>query len=130
MTKSSKSNKSESLKEIFKREFGHDLPISGGTGNSIDNAIKIDKEYEDWSDVLYTCLRLSNRLLQRNWKIVLQTTIEKNGRTFDKIKLEIEGDDKNYYNYYFDISDHLNSPLYGGGTAWPDKGDLRKRFKI
>jgi len=119
-----------SLKEIFYKEFGFNLPISGGFGMSVEDAIKIDKNYEDWSDVVYTCLRLINRLLGRSWKLIEQATIEKNGKTYDQMKLEIEGDTDNYYNYYFDVSNHLNSPLYGGGTSWPDPGDNRKRFKL
>ena len=109
-----------SLKEIFKKEFGFDLPISGGLGSSIDDAIKIDKEYLDWSDVIYTTIRLCNRLLNRSWKLFKQTNIEKDNKIFCQMKLEIIGDDNNYINYYFDVTDHMNSPLFGGGTAWPD----------
>jgi len=114
-----------SLKETIQKNFGIELPISGGWGGSIEDAIKIDKEYKDWSDVMYTCLRLINRMLGRGWKLVKQTTVEKDGKTFDQMKLEIEGDSNNYYNYYFDISDHLDAPLFSSETAWPE--DILKK---
>lgn len=115
-----------SLKEDLKKEFGVDLPISGGWGSSIHDAIKIDKGYEDWSDVIYTCLRFINRSEGRGWKLVKQTTIEKNGRKFDQMKLEITGDIKNYYNYYFDVTDHFGGALFIGETSWADE-NLKKR---
>ena len=121
--------KKQSLKESIKDFFGVDLPISGGYGSSVDDAIKINKEYQDWSDVMYTCLRLINRMLGRNWKLYEHSLIEKNGKTFGQMKLEIEGDNKNYYNYYFDVTDHLDTPLYGGKTAWPDNV-LKKKTRL
>ena len=32
------------LRELLKQDFGKDLPISGGMGNSIDNPIIIHRE--------------------------------------------------------------------------------------
>ena len=99
-------NKSLSLKEIIKKEFNIVMPISGGDGSSIAEAIKIDKSYSDWSNVEYTLLKLINQLLGRKWKLAKQSTIQKNGKFFDQMKLKVTGDKKNYCNYYFDITDH------------------------
>lgn len=111
----------DTLKHILKKKFGVDLPIKGGHGNSLDDAIIIDKVYEDWSDVMYTCLRLINRLFNRSWKLVKQTRLEQDGRTYDQVVLEVNGDSVNYYTFYFDVTDHKdNTKLFFGGTAWPD----------
>lgn len=96
-----------SLREMIKKEFGTELPISGGDGNSIESAIVIDQAHEDWSDVEYACLKYINQLLGRSWKLIKTTIIEKDGRKFDQMKLEVNGDDSNYYNYYFDITYHV-----------------------
>ena len=95
------------LKEILKKEFNIDMPISGGNGNSMDDAIKIDKEHKDWSAVEYSCLKYINQLMNRSWKLKEQSLMEKNGRQYDQMKLKIDGDDNSFYNYYFDITDHI-----------------------
>jgi len=95
------------LKEIIKKEFKIDMPISGGNGNSMDDAIKIDKECRDWSAVEYSCLKYINQLMNRSWKLKEQSLMEKNGRQYDQMKLKIDGDDNSFYNYYFDITDHI-----------------------
>lgn len=110
-------------KELIYKNFGFDLPISGGDGSTMEKAIKIDKEYEDWSDVLYTCLRLLNRLESRDWGTESATTMKNNGRTYDRMKLQINNREE-YVDYYFDLTDHMHGKLFGGGTNWPDE-DIR-----
>lgn len=96
-----------SVREQIKKDFGVDLPISGGTGSSVDDPVIIDPKHKDWSDVEYSFIKYVNQALGRSWKLVEQTRIEYNGRNIDQLKLEIDGDDKNYCNYYFDVTDDI-----------------------
>lgn len=95
------------IRQQLKKDFGIDLPIIGGLGQSIDDPILIDPNYKDWSDVEYTYIRLINTALNRSWKVVKTNLIEHNGRKIDQLKLEVEGDKANFYNYYFDVTSHV-----------------------
>lgn len=101
------SNDNVLLRNSLIKDFGVDLPILSGSGHTIDDPIVIDPNYKDWSDVEYTFLKYINLALNRSWKIVQQSLLEHNGRKIDQLKIEITGDDKNYYNYYFDVTDHI-----------------------
>ncbi len=95
------------IKEQIKKDFGVDLPILGGDGQSIDNPIIIDPKCKDWSSVEYSYVKLINQALGRSWKVVNTSLIEHNGHKIDQLKLAIDGDDENFYNYYFDVTDHV-----------------------
>lgn len=58
------------IRELIKKDFGVDLPIKGGTGNSIKNPIIIEKtEMNDYVGTEYAVLKylgLGRRIEWRN----------------------------------------------------------------
>jgi hypothetical protein len=96
-----------SIREQIKKDFGVDLPIIGGSGQSIDDPLVIDPQHRDWADVEYTYLKCINLALNRKYKVVTTSLIEHKGKKIDQLKLEVEGDTNNYHNYYFDVTNHL-----------------------
>ena len=88
----------------IKKSFNVDLPISGGTGNSKENAVIIEATDSSGISIEYEYLKYIHASLGINYKIIEQSNFEDSGRHYDKIKVEIEGDKENYYNHYFDIT--------------------------
>jgi hypothetical protein len=106
-------NKKEKMdiKQQLLKDFGVDLPIHGGFGNSIENAVVINRRgLNDYVSVEYSFLRCIGRGRGIEWKLLNQQLVHQDGRTYDKMKIEtteltptevittIE-------NYYFDITD-------------------------
>ena len=67
------------LKELLDKDFGVDLPISGGTGNSIDNPIVIHRtvinDYTDTEYFILKCIGIGRRI---TWKILQQELLYNN----------------------------------------------------
>jgi hypothetical protein len=99
------------LRELLKQDFGFDFPISGGSGNSIDNTIVFEKAESNYDYVGYEykileCLGRGRRI---EWKRISQTLLNHDNRKIDKIKIETkETTDTEIItqieNYYFDIT--------------------------
>lgn len=112
----------QSVKEYLLENFSLDLPISGGDGSSIEEAIVIELgKNEDWSDVEYTVLTYI--LWTKKWKIIDTSYLEKNGKHYDKVKIEWDEDKNLLHNYYFDVT-----KAYGSTVLWA--GPHSKRHKI
>lgn len=99
------------IKELIKMDFGVDLPISGGFGNSIDSPIIIYRtdlnDYVGTEHFILKCLGKGRRI---EWKIIEQTLLNHNGKKIDKIKIETKQTTEieiitQIENYYFDISE-------------------------
>ena len=105
----------QTLRELIKQVFEKDLPISGGFGSSIVDAIVIelanggvgvDMEYQ-----VLEYLRILNRT--PNWKVEKQELLGHDNKHYDKLSI-IYSDNAAYrHNYYFDISKFfdLKQPL-------------------
>lgn len=99
------------LKEILKSYFGVELPISGGTGNSIDNAIIIHREgMNDYVGTEYAILKYIGKVRNIEWKTLGQELLNHNNRKFDKIKIEtkettVSETKTQVENYYFNITE-------------------------
>lgn len=99
------------LRQVLKADFDIDYPISGGMGNSIDNPIIIHRQIpNDYTSVEYGILRCLGVGRRIEWKIVLQTLLEHNGRMVDRIKIETTQTTEDEVitqieNYYFDITE-------------------------
>lgn len=99
------------LKELLKNDFGVELPISGGTGNSIDNAIIIHLEgMNDYVGTEYTILRCIGIGRRIEWETLGQQLMSHNNKKIDKIKIETKQTTDSEIitqveNYYFDISE-------------------------
>jgi len=101
------------LKKLLDGDFGVDLPISGGTGNSIDNPIIIHRstinDYTGTEYFILKCLGIGRKI---TWKVLNQALQVYNGKKIDKIKIETiqsteNGNITQIENYYFDITECL-----------------------
>ncbi len=100
------------IKELFKKDFGVDLPISGGRGNSITSPVIIYPEgvVNDYVGVEYAflnCLGIGRGI---QWSIVGQELLLQGGRKIDKIKIKTVRQTSSdsvtqIENFYFDITD-------------------------
>lgn len=99
------------LKELLKKDFGVDLPISGGIGNSIDNPIIIHlAKFNDYVGTEYSVLNCIGKGRGIEWKIVEQGLLSHQDKKIDKVKIEtiqLTDDSKitQIENYYFDITE-------------------------
>lgn len=125
----------DNIRDQIKLDTGVDLPIIGGTGNSIDDPIVIDPDYEDWSDVMYSYIKVIYYMQGKGWKVEKQQTIEHNVKMIDKLSVVVEGDEANFHNHYFDVTKQFNNgKLFGGGSnfvfPWEKEINRKKRIKI
>ena len=98
-----------SVRQLIFKDFGVDLPISGGTGNSMENAIVVQYGIpNDYVSVEYAYLRYVGIGRRIAWKTIKQKIVHNEGRKYDKITIEVSSDDQeepHYENYYFDITE-------------------------
>jgi hypothetical protein len=99
------------LKDLLKNDFGVELPISGGFGNSIENSVIIHKvginDYVGTEQYILECLGKGRRI---RWKILGQEFMNHNNKKIDKIKIEtvqLTASEiiTQIENYYFDITE-------------------------
>jgi hypothetical protein len=101
----------QTLKEITKRFFDLDLPISGGFGNSIEIPIIIHKTIpNDYVSIEYTLLRTIGIGRGIEWKMIQQSLLTHNDRMIDQLKIETKEITETEIitqieNYYFDITE-------------------------
>ncbi|MGW8122232.1 hypothetical protein ACV07N_06185 [Roseivirga echinicomitans] len=99
------------IRELLKEDFGVDLPISGGLGNSIDNPVIIERTgINDYVGTEHSFLKYIGLARGIEWKLIQQELLEDDGRTLDKIKIETKQLTSKEVitqieNYYFDITD-------------------------
>jgi hypothetical protein len=99
------------LKELLFLDYGVSLPISGGSGNSIDNPIVMHREgvndYVSTEYFILKCLGIGRGI---EWKTIRQELLEHEGKSIDKIKIETKQLTETEVittieNYYFDITE-------------------------
>lgn len=99
------------LKDLLEKDFKIDLPISGGYGNSIENAIIIHRneinDYVGTEHFILKCLGIGRRI---EWIILGQELVSYDSKKVDKIKIETKQLTESEIitqieNYYFDITD-------------------------
>ena len=100
------------VREMLKEDFGVDLPIKGGFGNSIDNPVILIKEGQlnDYVAVEYSYLKYIGFGRRITWETLGQELITHGDRKIDKIKIKTRqptetGLITQVENYYFDITD-------------------------
>ena len=109
------------LKELLKKDFGVDLPISGGVGNSIDNPIVIHlAKFNDYVGTEYSVLECIGKGRGIEWKIVEQGLLSHRDKKIDKVKIEtieltVDSKITQIENYYFDITE-----CFGKSTFNPE----------
>ena len=101
------------LRKLLLDDFGVDLPIKGGMGNSIDNPIIIVKEgNNDYVGTEFAVLRYLGIGRGIEWKTLRQELLTHHSRQIDKVKIETtqiteEQIINQVENFYFDITDCL-----------------------
>ena len=100
------------LREMINQTFGVDLPIRGGNGNSIENAIIIEFQVpmNDYISTEYEVLNYIGIGLGIKWNLIQQELIFEYDKTYDKLIIEIRpldgsGIASQIENYYFDITE-------------------------
>jgi len=99
------------LRELLLADFGIDLSISDGTGNSESSAIVVHyREPNNYVATEYAVLRVLGVGRRINWEHLRAHTYEKGGRRLEQMKIQtqwIEGENRitQVENYYFDITE-------------------------
>src|SRR6187402_3166898 len=99
------------LRDLLRNDFGVDLQISGGTGNSLGNPIIIHRtRLNDYVGTEYTILKFIGLGRRIQWKTIGQESLTHNTRKIDKIKIETKEIKEEQIidqieNYYFDITE-------------------------
>ncbi len=110
-------NSFEHLKELIKTYRGINLPIQGGTGDSIEDPLVIMRsEIYNCVDVEYMLVDFFSNLIGIKLEVVGQKLIIHKGRRMDILKIETKqlvGEEiiTEIKNYYFDISDCFKNYL-------------------
>jgi len=100
------------IREMLKEDFGVDLPIKGGSGNSIDNPVILIKTEgpNAYVDVEYAYLKYLGLGRSIEWKTLSQELVFHGDRKIDKLRIETkQHTDTEIITqieaYYFDITE-------------------------
>ncbi len=102
-----------SIKEIIFQAFGVTLPIRGGMGNSMENAVIIERSlpFNDYVSIEHEVLNFIAKGRElHSWKKIKQQLLFENGKTYDKLEVNvvINQNGKLFQqteNHYFDITE-------------------------
>jgi hypothetical protein len=102
--------------ELIKKAFNEDLPISGGMGNSIEEAVILESAgpLYDYVSLEYHVMDLISKGRDVSWELKGQELIVKDGRKYDKLMVAVKGINGNHmplqleYHYY-DITNFINT---------------------
>jgi len=102
-----------SLKQALFLTFGEELPIKGGKGINMENAIIIERtspmnDYVSIEHQILKYLGIARRLI--TWNIVMQQLLVQNDRTYDIFELNVISDQNEQWvaqteYFYFDITE-------------------------
>jgi hypothetical protein len=103
------------IRELIKKAFNEDLPISGGMGNSIEQAVILESAglSNDYVSLEYQVMDLISKGRDISWELKGQELIVKEGRKYDKLMVAVKGINGNpmplqiEYHYY-DITNCMN----------------------
>ena len=103
------------IKELLKKAFNVDLPIRGGMGNSIDQAVILESAdpLNDYVSLEYQIMDLISAGRDVSWKLEMQELVVKDCRRYDKLIVAVKGINGNpmplvLENHYFDITECVN----------------------
>jgi hypothetical protein len=104
------------IKELIKKAFNEDLPISGGMGNSIEQAVILESAglLNDYVSLEFHVMDLISKGRDVSWELKGQELIVKDGRKYDKLMVAVKGINGNpmplqiEYHYY-DITNCMNT---------------------
>jgi|GEM_PF-6687613 len=101
------------LRQMLRQKFGVDLPVLGGFGHSINEAVIIESEagggYRQVEDDYLKCVCMARGV---KWQILQRNPVDSGERIIEKAKIK-----KQYFrfitrvkNYYFDITECVVPP--------------------
>ena len=99
------------IRELIRKDFGVDLPIKGGSGNSIEDPLEIElTEINDYIGAEYAFLKFLGIGRGIEWRVMEQALLHHNDRKIDKIVIETKEFTEDEIitqteNYYFDITE-------------------------
>ena len=104
------------IRELIKKAFNEDLPISGGMGNSIEQSVILESAglLNDYFSLEYQVMDLISKGRDVSWELKGQELIVKDGRKYDKLTVAVKGINGNLmplqieYHYY-DITNCMNT---------------------
>ena len=103
------------IRELLKKSFNEDLPIRGGMGNSLEQAVILESAgpVNDHVALEYRVMDLISMGRDVSWELKRQELIVKNGRQYDKLIVAVKGINGNplplvLENHYFDITECMN----------------------
>jgi hypothetical protein len=75
------------IRELIKKAFNKDLPISGGMGNSIEEAVILESAgpLNDYVSLQYQVMDLISMGRDVSWELKGQELIVRDGRKYDKL---------------------------------------------
>ena len=95
----------ESLRDILRDTFEVDFAITGGYGNSPEDAIVIEYEIsKDGVAMEYKIVNYLMLLLDKSGNLERQELVHEEDKHYDKIIMSLEDDPETFYEFYFDIS--------------------------
>ena len=104
------------IRELIKNAFNEDLPISGGMGNSIEQAVTLEsaRPLNDYVSLQYQVMDLISRGRDVSWELKGQELIVKEGRKYDKLMVAVKGINGNPMTlqieyHYYDITNCMNT---------------------
>jgi hypothetical protein len=102
---------------LLKKAFNEDLPISGGMGNSIEEAVVLESAgpLNDYLSLEYQVMDLISLGRDVSWELKGQEFLVKDDRKYDKLVVAVKGINGNpmplqLENHYFDITKCMNMP--------------------
>jgi hypothetical protein len=103
------------IRELIKKAFKEDLPISGGMGNSIEQAVILESAglLNDYVSLECHVMDLISKGRDVSWELKGQELIVKDGRKYDKLMVAVKGINGNpmplqiEYHFY-DITNCMN----------------------
>jgi hypothetical protein len=103
------------IRELIRKAFNEDLPISGGMGNSIEEAVMLESAgpMNDYLTLEYRVMDLISKGRDVSWELKRQSLVVKDDRQYDKLEVAVKGINGNpmplrlEYHYY-DITKCMN----------------------
>lgn len=81
------------IRELIKKAFNEDLPISGGMGNSIEEAVILESAgpMNDYVSLEYQVMDLISMGRDVSWELKGQELVVKDARKYDKLTVAVKG---------------------------------------
>jgi|GEM_PF-1419769 len=95
------------ISRVLKEMFGLALPVSGGNGQRIDDAMVVHVKDRDRAEKIEEqILACIHKLGNKEWQIERTQIMEHKGRRIRKVSVVLRDDPDHYRNFYFDVTDY------------------------